>query len=125
MESLRKLTALILAISLANYGVLASAVAHAHETTGFHQVHLLDDDGHHHDHEEMDDQQDRENNEPNAPEHSETGFHSHSSPQFGPIETATLRVAFLMLPRDAWVDPSGVNPLHKDRPPFKPPRTIL
>ncbi len=125
MEFLRKLTALILAISLANYGLLASAVAHVHEATGFHQVHLLDDDGHLHEHEETDHQQDREGDEPNAPKHSETGFHSHSSPQFGPIDTATLRVAFLTLSRAAWVDPSGVNPLHKDRPPFKPPRTIL
>ena len=114
----------MLAIAVASYGVLVTTVAHAHDFAGFHQVHVLEDD-HHHDHNKVGNEKDHNEQEQNGPEHSETGFHSHSSPQIGPADSATLRTTFVTLGRAAWIDPARANPLHKDRPPFKPPRISL
>ncbi len=121
MGALWRILAIGLVFTLVNYGVLAAAVTHAHEHSGPHAVHFLDDgdDRLHHG------QEGPTGDEPNAPKHSESGFHTHSSPQFGPVDAATLRVAFAASSRIAWADPSGSGPLYKDKPAFKPPRTIL
>ncbi len=129
MEPLRKFAALIVTLALANYGVMAMASAHAHEHTGFHQVHAGFDG----DHDRSDHQDEPDNAEYDAgsdtnlpmPEHSETGFHSHSTPQFGPADPGILLMATLTAGRTNLPDPDRFAPLHRDSPPFKPPRTHL
>jgi len=123
MKALRKFTALVLTVALANYGVMATAAAHAHEHTGFHQVHA-DFDGNHgrSDHHGEYDEAGSDTNLP-APEHSETGFHSHSTPQFGPADPGVLLAVALNARRTSSPDPDRLLPLHRDSPPFKPPRT--
>lgn len=117
--------ALSLVVVLAGIGARTAAVAHSHEHSGSHQIHLLDDDRRCHDHVEIDHQQDRDNGEPNAPEYSEAGFHFHSSPQFDHTDSALLLAVMLTSGRANSPEPDGFVSLHRDRPPFKPPRTIL
>lgn len=126
MQFLRKIVALALVLAFANYGVTATVV-HSHEHQGFHQVHVELDGGHgrHHDatdheHEEID----PDTGLP-APDHSETGFHSHSTPQFGPTD-ATVSLDFaLETDRIKPLGPAALTQRHREKPPFKPPRLIL
>lgn len=111
-------------IALANYGVLATASAHTHDAAGFHQVHVAHDD--HHDEHHHDDAGDADGDE-NAPgsEHHESGFHSHSSPQFGPADAQAVFALFIAKGRAVWPDPADARSLSKDQRPFKPPRSLL
>ncbi len=134
MIKLRFIAGLLLAFALANYGVVASASAHAHDSDEFHPIHLID--GHesasdHHDSDEtlaadeVAESLALEINSPAPPDHKETGFHSHSTLQFGPVD-GMEQLAFAMiksLPHPS--DPDGFRPLLRDRPPFKPPRVTL
>lgn len=126
MESLRKLSALILTLALANYGVVATAV-HAHEHSGFHQVHVLldgdHDDGRHQGAPEHEPEEADRNS--GAPAHTETGFHSHSSPQFGPADASVMLAVAIETGRPQPPDPDSLFQRHRDRPPFKPPRILL
>lgn len=120
---------LALALSFANYGAMATTAVHSHDHDGFHQVHAIVDSGH--DHHDADDEQGApgagnaaDRSEP-APEHTETGLHSHSTPQFGPQEYAlTFAVGDQSL-RLTPADPGGLRHLCRDHPPYKPPRAIL
>lgn len=129
MKLVQNLVAVILALAIANYGVVATAMAHAHDDHGFHQVHVVNFDGSDHDH-----GHDAPISEHPAPDfdegaptsdHSETGFHSHSTPQFGPADTS-MWLDFALIPKRALPpDPQGVAPRYREKPPFKPPRTSL
>lgn len=119
----------IIALALANYGVVATASAHAHDDHGFHQVHVasFDSGDHDHDHDAPAPEQIALDSDQSAPtsDHTETGFHSHSAPQFGPNDGA-LSLAFVAITdRVSPPDPQGLTQLHRDSPPYKPPRTIL
>jgi len=124
MEPFRKFAALVLSLAVANYGVVAMASLHAHEHTGFHQLHVAFDGDHHDDHNNANSETESNTGLP-APEHSETGFHSHSTPQFGPAVSDVLPAVVLTTGRANSPDPDRFAPLHRDRPPFKPPRTDL
>lgn len=120
---------LMIAIAVANYGVVATATAHNHDDNGFHQVHVMTFDGsdHTHDHDAPAPERITLDVDQGAPtsDHSETGFHSHSTPQFGPSD-GTLSLAFsLISDRLSLPNPQGLVPLHRESPPFKPPRVIL
>ncbi len=126
MGFLRQFVALTLVLAFANYGVAATAV-HSHEHQGFHQLHveLEGDHGHHHDisdhhHEKID----PDTGFP-TPDHSETGFHSHSTPQFGPTDTTVSLAFVLKTDRIKPLDPAALTQRHREKPPFKPPRAIL
>lgn len=133
MTKLRSIAVYVLALAIANYGVLASASAHAHAHDGWHPVHVVTDgqiaDAHGHDHHdsapvEISGSADLEENE-GAPPHTETGFHSHSAPQFGPAD-ANLSLAFAPAADRALPPaPRWLTQRHRDKPPFKPPRAIL
>lgn len=118
------MAALGLAFALANYGVLATASAHTHEAIGFHQVHVAVDD--HNDDHHHDDAGDVDGDE-NAPgsEHHESGYHSHSSPQFGPADAQTALALLVIEGRAVWPDPADARSPSRDGRPFKPPRTHL
>ncbi|MCK5749990.1 MAG: hypothetical protein KAH44_27480 [Oricola sp.] len=133
MTKLRSFVVYVLALAIANYGVLASASTHAHAHDGWHPIHVVADsqtaDAHGHDHdgsapEEKLVSTGLEEND-GVPPHTETGFHSHSTPQFGPMDIG-LSLAFAMISeRAAPPDPQGAAARHRDKPPFKPPRTSL
>ena len=118
--------ALALTLAFANYG-MAATVVHSHEHEGFHPVHIVldgdhDRDAHAADHEHP--EIDPDAGTP-APEHSETGFHSHSTPQFGPADASVLIAVHLTTDRAAPIEPESHFQNHRDRPPFKPPRFSL
>jgi len=129
VEYFRKFAALVLTFALVSYSGAAMALTHAHEYTGFHQMHAgFDGD---HDRSDHLGELDNANSEmvsnigSSAPGHSETGFHSHSSPQFGPIDTGVLLGAIVATGGANSSDSDRCAPLHQDRPPFKPPRIYL
>lgn len=129
MSHLRRFLTLIVALALANYGAMATASAHTHDHDGFHQVHPVSSDGFDFDHHaEMEENEsaglDQEEGLPST-DHTETGFHSHSTPQFGPHD-AEISLAFILTTgRASLPDPGSFVLLPRDRPPFKPPRTSL
>lgn len=133
MTKLRSIAVYFLALAIANYGVLAAASAHAHAHDGWHPVHVVADgqtaETLEHDHHvsspvEVSVSGDFEEDE-GAPPHTETGFHSHSTPQFGPND-AYMSLAFApTAKRVVSPDPQGLTQRHRDKPPFKPPRAFL
>lgn len=125
MECLRKIGALALVLLFAGYSVLAGAFVHSHEHSASHEAHFLEDRGAQGDRAALLDQQEAGEKNQTAPEGPETGFHSHSSHQFGATESNFLKVYFLSKRLDSWSEPSILHSLTNDGPPFKPPRAIL
>ena len=133
MTKLRSIAVYVLALAIANYGILASASAHSHAHDGWHPAHVVAGgqtvEAHGHDHHnaapaEISSLTDLEVNE-GAPSHTETGFHSHSTPQFGPND-GILSLAFsLISARFPLPGPQGLLSFHRESPPFKPPRIFL
>ena len=133
MIRLRSFVVYVVALAIANYGVLASVSAHAHAHDGWHPVHVVSDshtgDAHGHNHYdsapvEMLIPVDLEEND-GAPPHTETGFHSHSTPQFGPADNGMSFVFMLISDRALPPVPRGAAPRHREKPPLKPPRNFL
>ena len=133
MTKLRSFLVYVLTLAIANYGLLASASAHAHLHDGWHPIHVVADsqaaDPHGHDHdgsapEELSVSAGLEEND-GPPPHTETGFHSHSSPQFGPTDTGVSFALMLISDRVLPPAPQGAAPRHREKPPFKPPRPTL
>lgn len=128
MVVFRKIAALTVMLALVNYGAAAAAV-HAHEYAGFHDVHIIVDHGH-------DEGADHHapaapltpidaDGAPASPTHNETGFHSHGSTQFGPVDVG-FALRFVGPSQLAeLLDLSGLIALDRSSPPFKPPRAIL
>ena len=123
MTKLRSFLVYVLTLAIANYGLLASASAHAHLHDGWHPIHVVADsqaaDPHGHDHdgsapEELSVSAGLEEND-GPPPHTETGFHSHSSPQFGPTDTGVSFALMLIsataksLPSNRHAPPSDLN----------------
>lgn len=124
MESVRKFVTFLVALALANYGVLATASAHTHDAEGFHQVHVAVDDDHGDGHRHHSDDVDHDEGTPGS-EHHESSFHSHSSPQFGPADSqAGLAIRFVK-GRTIWPDATQGPSPSKDGRLFKPPRMLL
>ncbi|GEM_PF-2254772 len=128
---MRRFVTLVLALAIANYGILATASAHAHAHDGWHPIHAVTDDqpadAHDHDRSSLVEKSvsgDFDENE-RAPTHTETGFHSHSTPQFGPADGIEyIAIAVIKGPQNP-LDPDDIIHLNRDRPPFKPPRIFL
>lgn len=131
MSLLRQIIAILLVVSLANYGTLATAAVHSHEFVGFHQVHSVSDHDHEHDHHAEKDRLSSgvefpaEDGAPEGTGHKESGLHTHSTPQFEPNDLVLAygvgNEASNMTP----TEPAGLRPLHNEHPPYKPPRLIL
>lgn len=125
----RRLLALMISLALANYGVVATVAAHAHEHGAFHPAHVISvddhDRGHHHDALFSENADFDHDDELPAPDHTETGFHTHSVPQFGPTDAALTLALVLVTHRASPPDPLGLTHRHRDKPPFKPPRKTL
>lgn len=156
MTGLRMVLGLVLAIAVANYGVLAATTAHAHDHKGAHSLHIATkisgdslghDHGHHHDHyaataDQHADQEGAVGDDTQpitanpeliasvgdslpAPEHTETGFHTHSAPQIGPQEAVFVLAREQTAERLTAPHPDSVRPQGGERPPLRPPRILL
>lgn len=98
---------------------------HSHEHSASHESHFLGDREAEVDRAALLDQQEAGEKAQNAPEGSETGFHSHSPHQFGATDAYFLKDYILSTRLDRWSEPSILHSLMRDGPPFKPPRAIL
>jgi len=130
MFCLRRCLAVLMTVALALYGAAATTLAHAHAYSGFHGVHIVTDD---HSGREADHHRDsvaadatRSAADPNAPapEHHETGFHSHAAPQFSPAEASSV-VEVVLASRQTFFLSRDRSPSNaRAELPFKPPRIL-
>lgn len=128
MLAFRKCIAMLLSVALAFYGAAATSPAHAHDSAGYHGVHIVMD--HQHDHGHHDAPHggpaagDEESTSP-VSDHHETGFHSHGAPQFAPAVSAGLAFVSLTIGWIDFFDPGDLVAKAPDESPFKPPRARL
>jgi hypothetical protein len=145
MLLLRRLLTGILAFALTQFGVMAVAPAHAHDSGAahglraivltHHQNDIADRGDHHHDHD--DDADDSEalaviaasaDEQPADPDpdssHGEHA-HVHACPQFAPLGDATAAYVPISYAELLWPLASAPAVLNSSSPPLRPPRAIL
>lgn len=131
MHLLRRCLAILMTVALAVYGAAATSTAHAHAYSGFHDVHVLGDDHQHDDADHHDDFADADLRGPvgdpmePASDHHESGFHSHTAPQFGPADSMSVLTTAVASQRAYFFDPDRMAAKARDESPFKPPRILL
>ena len=151
MVRARRLLSVIIAFALTQFGVLATAPAHAHADGAGHGVremvvahgHAHVDSGHavhhhagsagHHEDDHHDDLADTDASPaPDSPApdsndigHGEDAMHVHACPQFAPVEGGAAAVVLSAYAELVW--PAMLTPAvsHSSFPPLRPPRSIL
>lgn len=139
MVLLRRLLTGLLAFALTQFGVIASAPAHAHEGGNSHGVreivlshdapaaHHHDDGDHRTDHDQMTAELTGDIDSTLPPEEGGRGeqAHVHACPQFASISGQVNLTAPTMLREMSWPGLSAAAVTYSSSPPLRPPRTGL
>lgn len=141
MIRVRCLLSVLLSIAFAQFGVLATAPAHAHEAEIAHVVHAADvgDHGlviitgaHHdddHDHQRTSDHvldfsAPPADGEPSK-SHDDHVTHVHSCPQFAPVAAHEIAAMAKLVTQAVRPPQADAAPSRTSAPPLRPPRTSL
>lgn len=128
MAVIRILLATFVSFALVLYGAVATGPAHAHDSSGYHGVHMAMD--HHHD----DDHHGAAHGDPaesdaeptlSASKQHEAGSHSHAAPQFEPIAAVIVTFVPQTIGPIDFHDPDDLTAIPPGEYPFKPPRIRL
>jgi len=139
MVSLRRLLTGLLVFAVTQFGVIAIAPAHAHESGNGHGVreivlshqepaaHHHDHDDHHADHQDtvLDLSDDIDSVPPTEDGGRGEHVHVHACPQFAPISGQVTVIAPTMLREMTWPGLSVAAVTYSSSPPLRPPRTSL
>jgi len=135
MVLLRRLLTGVLVVAVAQFGVLATAPAHAHEgdSHGVREVALVHDlaaESHEHADDTYHDAQDDDAGaSPGDPASDDSSHgeqaHVHACPQFTQAAAGAMVKAPVTLLQSAWPGPSLPAVSHVSSPPLRPPRSSL
>lgn len=138
---MRRLLSVLLSIAFAQFGVLATAPAHAHDADAVHIVHVVDVSDHGlviaaHDH--LDDDHDHQGAPDNdldfgktpadgepSESHGDHVTHVHSCPQFAPVAAHEIALKASLVTEAVRPPQAEAAPSRASAPPLRPPRTSL